>query len=321
MPSVDVDIGSGRILLVGAGSGALTLESLLRDQSWEHVRIETPSGVLRQVRRDSGTDLVVLTSEESLRPYYELCREIKFDARTALVSVIFVLSPEQAENRTDVFEAGADDCIQLPASLREILLRLSNALRIKGMTDLLEDSTAVVTSLAAAIEGRDAYTHGHVERVSTYSVKIGGAVGVNANELDALRIGGIVHDIGKVAVPDQILNKPGKLDALEMELVKRHAMVGYDVLQPLRTFRDALPIVRWHHERPNGKGYPDGLAGEELPLLPRPAMSPSKCREILSKAADDGDLDNALVAALFAILDKSTPALVGMGAAGPTTVL
>lgn len=249
--------------------------------------------------------------------------------------MIFMLPPEHAESRAEVYEARADDCIQLPASPKEILLRLSNTLRIKRATDSLEDSTAVITSLAAAIEGRDAYTHGHVERVSMYSVEIGKRVGVDADGLATLKIGGIVHDIGKVSVPDAILNKPGKLSEVEMELVKRHPVIGYHILQPLRTFRDALPIVRWHHERPNGKGYPDRLEGDQLPLPPRivavadcfdaistarsyrPALSPSKCREILSTAAENEDLDPSLVAVLLDILGKSEPTLVGTPA-GPT---
>ncbi len=107
-----------------------------------------------------------------------------------------------------------------------------------------------------------------------------------------------------------------------MELMKRHPIIGYDILRPLRAFRDVSPIVRWHHERPNGKGYPDGLAGKQLPLLPRivavadvfdalstprpyrPAFSPSKCKEILSTAAEEEDLDPSLVAVLFDILGE-----------------
>lgn len=318
------------ILLVGPAEAAPRLETILSSDSWQCMCSETPSGVLRRLRFEQGIDLVVLTPDGSFDSYTELCREIKFDARTAFVSVIFVLPSENAQRRAEVYGAGADDCIQLPASPEEMLLRLSNALRAKRATDSLEDSTAVITSLAAAIEGRDAYTHGHVERVSMYSVEIGKHIGVDNVGLAALKIGGIVHDIGKVSVPDSILNKPGKLSEVEMELVKRHPIIGYHILQPLRAFRDALSIVRWHHERPNGKGYPDGLEGDRLPLLPRivavadcldalstprpyrPAVSPSECGEILSAAADKEDLDPSLLAALFDVLGKRAPTLVGM---------
>lgn len=320
---------SGHILLVGPAQTARGLETLLSADSWECSRAETPSGVLRRVRSDSAIDLVVLTPEGLLRSYTELCRDIKLDARTAFVFVIFVLPPGLAEHRADIFEAGADDYIQLPASPKEILIRFSNAIRVKRATDSLETATAVISSLANAIEGRDAYTHGHVERVSMYSVEIGRRVGVDSVGLSVLKIGGIVHDIGKVLIPDHILNKPGKLDQAEMEIVKRHPVIGYDILQPLRTFRDVLPIVRWHHERPNGKGYPDGIEGDQLPLLPRivavadcfdaisttrpyrESLSPSKCREILSAAAEKEDLDPSLVAALLETQDVTSPTLMG----------
>jgi putative two-component system response regulator len=162
-----------------------------------------------------------------------------------------------------------------------------------------------------------------------YSVEIGKRVGVDATGLSVLKIGGVVHDIGKVLISDHILNKPGRLSEVEMELVKRHPIIGHDILQPLRTFRDVLPIVRWHHEQPNGKGYPDGLQGDQFPLLPRivaiadrfdalsthrpyrPPISPSKCREILTTAAENDDIDPSLVAVLFDIQSETSPILVG----------
>jgi putative two-component system response regulator len=144
---------------------------------------------------------------------------------------------------------------------------------------------------------------------------------VDAEGLNALRIGGIVHDIGKVGIPDNVLNKPGKLTDEEMAVMQRHPVIGYEILKPLRTFRPILPIVRWHHERPNGTGYPDGVGGEKLPLLARitavadvfaaictdrpyrKAFPLPKCRQILSESAAAGQLDNDLVQALFNVLD------------------
>jgi len=325
---------SGRALLVGTPDATATLDTILRadSRSWECASLETTAGVLRRVRSQPVTDLVLLmpakeTGETSLRSSIELCRDIKQDTRTAFVSVVFFLQPGQEDHRTDVYAAGADDCIEDYGSPKEILVRLSNSLRAKHAIDLLEDSVAVITSLANAIEGRDAYTHGHVDRVSTYCVEIGKRIGVAPADLSVLNIGGVVHDIGKVVVPDHILNKPGKLNEVEMELMKGHPVAGYNILQPMRTFRGVLPIVRWHHERPNGKGYPDGLRGDELPLLPRivavadwfdalstarpyrPPLPLSECREILTAAAENEDLDPSLVQAMLETLGETSPVL------------
>ena len=320
---------TGRALLVGPSGTVPDLEAVLGAEPWRTTRSETTAGVLRRLHSESDIDLVLLTPDATLHPYTELCRHIKFDARTALVSVVFVLPPMYADSRAAIAAAEADDCVQLPASRDEIARRLLQALRVKRATDSLEDATAVISSLANAIEGRDAYTRGHVERVGTYSVEIGRRVGLGAEEFATLRTGGVVHDIGKVVIPDQILNKPGKLSEEEMRIVRRHPVVGYDILKPLRTFRDVLPIVRWHHERPNGTGYPDGLRDDQLPLLARivavadvfdalstarsywPACSPAQCREILSAAAERRDLDPSLVATFLELLDESSVGLVG----------
>jgi len=321
----------GRVLVVGPDDCAGPVVRAVAAQQWQCIRQPTPAGVLMRVRLDPDLDAVLLAPANDPGPYIELCRHIKFDARTAFVAVIFLLPAEQVARRADAFAAGADDCIQHPASEDEIALRLTSACRLKRATDSLEDATAIITSLANAVEGRDAYTRGHVERVAAYCKEIGRRLGLGCRDLHILEIGGIVHDIGKIAVPDQILNKPGRLTPEEFDIMKRHPVVGYDVLQPLRTFRPVLPLVRWHHERPNGTGYPDGLSDAALPLMPRivavadvfdalstarsyrPAFSPVQYRKILEESAEKGDLDPRVVQVLFEILDEQEAALAGVG--------
>jgi putative two-component system response regulator len=320
---------SARVLLVGPTEASRELRAVLEGQWWHYAQACTPGEALRLLRQGPSIDLVIITPGESIPTYIEFCRNIKFDLRSGFMSVIFVLGPESATRRTDVLEAGADECIMLPASGREIVLRLSRAVRIKRAGDSLEDATAVIMALANAIEGRDAYTCGHVERVANYSVEIGRQVGMDAEPLSVLETGAVVHDIGKVIIPDHILNKPGKLTEEEMDIVRRHPIVGYDILRPLRTFQHVLPIVRWHHERPNGTGYPDGLKGEELPTLPRivavadcfdalitdrpyrRALATAEWRDVLLVKAACGDLDEQLVTALMNILAERAPTLVG----------
>ena len=318
---------SGRILLVGPPDVRNDVDAVLEDGSWHCIRAHSLGEALWRLRDEAAIDVVLMTPGEQFRSYTELCRNIKLGQNNAFVSVVFILEPEFAAQRPDVYEAGADDCIELPASRNEILLRLLNAVRASRATDSLEDATVVITALANSIEGRDAYTCGHVERVATYSTEIGKHMGVEGEELSTLRTGSMLHDIGKVTVPDQILNKPGRLSSEEMDIVKRHPIVGHDILRPLRTFQNVLPVVRWHHERPNGTGSPDGVGGDDLPLLPRivavadcfdalstdrpyrPAFPLSECWDILSRSAQADELDAELVGTLIGILGQGADAL------------
>jgi putative two-component system response regulator len=311
---------SGHVLLVGAPPIPEELEAVLSGHAWHCLRVPTPGEALWRFRNEPVIDVIVIVPGSDLGAYLEFCRHVKLGSRSNLVGVIFAIGEDLAAQRLAVFDAGAEDCIRLPASPDEISVRLLNAVRLKRAADSLEDATAVITSLANAIEGKDHYTCGHVDRVATYCMEIARGVGVDAGLLGVLRTGALVHDIGKVAVPDQILNKPGRLTDEERRIIERHPIVGHDILKSLRTFQNALPIVRWHHERPNGKGYPDGLQGDALPLLPRivavadcfdalstdrpyrPALPLPECRDILLRAANDGDLDATLVEVFLQIV-------------------
>src|SRR5262249_28999306 len=140
---------------------------------------------------------------------------------------------------------------------------------LKSFTDELECAETVLLALANSIEGKDPYTAGHCERLSRMSVLLGEAVDLPAEQLTALRRAGIVHDIGKVAVPDAILLKPGRLDADEFRMMQQHAVFGEEICRPMKSFRYVLPIIRHHHEKMNGTGYPDGLRGSRIPLTAR----------------------------------------------------
>lgn len=310
---------SGRILVVGDSplapgpAGAVALKA--------GGEVLSPAQAMRRLREDPDIDAVLLVPVVSPTGCVELCRSIKFDKRTSRVMVLAIVPDDPPYLVEQFYDAAADDCIRPGAPEREVTLRLARALRTKAAMDSLEDAASVITSLASAIEGKDHYTCGHVERVAAYCVAVGRNMGVEGEDLEALRLGGIVHDIGKVGVPDQILNKPGKLTDEEMAAIKRHPLIGHDILKPLRTFHAVLPIVRWHHERPNGTGYPDGMGGDALPLLPRiaavadvfdalatdrpyrPALPLSKCRAIMEESAARGDLDANVVAVMLKTLE------------------
>ncbi len=322
---------SNRVLLVGVPQLLTRVTGLLDGRLWSHAVLESPAEVLRHLRGGAAIDVVLMVPGEQVDAYIELCRSIKLDERSRLVAVICLLSPGQDDRVADVYSAGADDCIRSCALDREILLRLHRAVQVKHATDTLEDAGTVITALANAVEGKDHYTCGHVERVSTYCLALGERLGVDAEELAALKTGGVVHDIGKIGIPDHILNKPGRLTEEEMAVMRRHPVIGYDILKPLRTFQHVLPIVRWHHERPNGTGYPDGLKGKDIPLPARitavadvfdalvtdrpyrPGLPLPQCRSILAGSGDKGELDPLVVRIFLEILDSS--GVSGTGAA------
>jgi len=320
-----------RILLAGEAADLARVLAIARGQGWNCQRADTLRDVLQRLRRHPTIDLVIVAAGEDLAAALELCRQIKLDERTRFVSVILLIGPEHARRRADAYEAGADDCLTAIAPEREIVIRILKAVRLKHATDSLEDSESIITALAKAIEGKDEYTCGHVDRVSAYCVEIGRRLQVGQEALAALKTGGVVHDIGKIGIPDHILNKPGKLSDGEMAVMRRHPLIGYDILKNLRTFGPVLPIVRWHHERPNGSGYPDGLEGEALPLLPRiaavadvfdalstarPYRGPfplSQCLQIMRQSAAEGDLDGEVVQVLAQIIEEQS--LAGLLAA------
>src|SRR5262249_16992455 len=149
------------------------------------------------------------------------------------------------------------------------MARVRSLLRLKAFTDELERAEAVLYALARSIEGKDPYTLGHCERLEGLSAQLGERVGLTADEIKALRRAGIVHDIGKVAVPDSILLKHGHLTSTEQRIMRQHPLVGEQICTPLKSFNLVLPIIRHHHEKMDGSGYPDGLEGVKIPLTAR----------------------------------------------------
>jgi putative two-component system response regulator len=173
-------------------------------------------------------------------------------------------------DRVRALEVGADDFLSKPVERSELLARVRSSLRLKGLIDTLEDTERVIYALARAVEAKDSYTEAHTERVAGNARKLGELCGLNHLELDELYRGGMVHDIGKIGVPDSALLKAGPLDPDEQALMRRHPLIGAAIAKSLRTGRGGiLSIIRHHHEHFDGSGYPDHLAGEDIPLMAR----------------------------------------------------
>ncbi len=215
------------------------------------------------------------------------------------------------------FHAGAADVWGTCTSLGEGLSRVQALLRFRNYVD--EQAKLVVLSLARSIEAKDSLADGHSGRMVEYAVELAESHGLQEQELQELRIGCLLHDVGKVAIPDSILLKPGPLDPQEMEIVRQHPVVGENICASLRSFRGVLPIIRHHHERMDGSGYPDGLRGEQIPLAVRVlqvadiydalttnrpyrvALSSEEALHVLRQEAARGWLDASLVSKFSAI--------------------
>jgi putative two-component system response regulator len=214
-------------------------------------------------------DIVLLDVHMPAPDGFAICRMIKADPETRLVPVIMVTALTQAADRVRGIESGADDFITKPIDRTQLLARVRSLLNLKSFTDELERAETVLLTLANSIEGKDPYTSGHCDRLSRLSAQMGEAVQLPHEQIVALRRGGIVHDIGKIAVPDSILLKPGRLDPDELRIMQQHPVFGEEICRPMKSFRLVLPIIRHHHEKLNGSGYPDHLRGVQIPLTAR----------------------------------------------------
>ncbi len=260
---------SEKILIVDDETGArAALEFLLRREGFE-VRDAADGPAAIQECATFRPDLILLDIMMPGMDGFEVCRRIKATPETRLTPVVLITGLTGTEDRIMGINAGADDFLSKPIDMNELLARTRSLLRLKQYTDELENAEAVLFSLAHSIEARDPYTHGHCERLAEMSARMGERLGVPEEQIKALRRAGVVHDIGKVAVADSILLKPGPLTADEAKIMQKHPVVGERICAPLKTFRLVLPIIRHHHEKHDGTGYPDGLQGEEIPLTAR----------------------------------------------------
>jgi len=198
---------------------------------------------------------------------FEACLALKRNPATRLIPVVLVTALQNSEDRIRGLDAGADDFISKPVNAHELRARVRSLIRIKRYTDDLDTAESVIVSLALTIEARDRYTEGHCQRLAAYASSLGRHIGLSEEDVAALARGGFLHDIGKVGIPDAILLKAGRLTPAEYDVMKQHAMIGDRLCGELRSLRRVRPIVRHHHERLDGSGYPDGLQGDAIPLL------------------------------------------------------
>jgi putative two-component system response regulator len=322
------------------------LEATLTEWGYEVTAVADGEAAWAVLQSDAAPKIAILDWMMPKADGVEVCRRLRAMPRHEPTYVIILTSRDGKASAAEALEGGADDYVTKPFDRGELAARLRVGRRIVT----LQTGETVIYSFARAVDGKSPFTRGHSERVKGYVLALAARLGLSPTDTDLLRRGAILHDIGKIAVLDSILNKAGPLTPDEMAMIREHPMQGVRMIEPLESVRDVIPLVRWHHERMDGTGYPDRLPGDQIPFLVRvlsvadvyDALSSDRpyraslptdvCLSILRKDAVGGGLDADLVEEFCALpihelkgigggtparLTDRTPATRRMTAAAP----
>ena len=314
-----------RILIVDDNAQNVELLSdLMQGEGYEVVSAGDGLDALAQVAA-APPELILLDIIMPNLDGYSVCRQLKARPETRLVPIVLLTAMGDEADKLRGIEAGADDFLAKPFSQAELKARVRSLLKLKVFTDELEHAEMMLLTLGRTVEAKDPYTQGHCARLSAYSVALGRAIGLPPEELTALDRGGTLHDLGKIAIPDAILLKPSRLSEAEWAIMREHPVIGERICLQLRSLKRVLPIIRHHHERWDGGGYPDGLSGEAIPLTARilqvvdifdaltterpykPALSQVTALAAMRDEAARGWRDPRVVAAFIALVERGGP--------------
>jgi putative two-component system response regulator len=322
MSEVSLRRPAPRILVVDDNPDTMVLmRELLSTQGYDVVAVQDAAQAEDEIRLHPP-DVILSDVVMPGKSGYELCRELKEDPSTRLIPFVLITGLSDREDKLQGIEAGADDFLNKPIFAEELFARVRSLLKLKEFTDELETAESVICTLGRSVESRDPYTEGHCERLAQNASNLGRHLGLEEESIVALRRGGYLHDLGKIAVPDEILKKGSNLTPEEWLIMKRHPITGENICQPLKSLRLVLPIIRNHHEHSDGSGYPDGLRKGEIPLLPRilqvvdvydalrtarpykPALSHERAAVTMRDEARNGLWDEELVVEFLSMLEK-----------------
>ncbi len=311
-----------RVLVVEDNPNTMTLmRDLLASRGYEVVAVPDAAHAEAEIL-NRVPDLVLSDVIMPGKSGYELCHELKENPVTRLVPFVLMTGLSEREDRVRGIEAGADDFLSKPIFPEELFARVKSLLKLKEFTDELETAESVLCTLGLSVESRDPYTEGHCERLAVNASNLGRHIHLHEEEIVALRRGGYLHDLGKIAVPDEVLKKGANLTPEEWAIMKRHPATGESICRPLKSLRPVLPIIRSHHEHFDGSGYPDGLAGRDIPVLARilqvvdvydalrtarpykPALRHEQAAITMREEAQAGLWDEELVTEFFSMLEQ-----------------
>jgi putative two-component system response regulator len=261
------DLDPPKVLVVDDHAASrMTAVALLGMEGYDVIEADSGSIVVGLVTQKQP-DLILLDVMMPGMDGFEVCQLLKQDEQTRLIPVIFITALNDRRSRIRGIEVGGDDFLTKPFDRVELAARVKSLVRQKRLNEDLDHAEQVLFSIAMSIESRDPNTGGHCERL----VKLGQAFGEYLNlsryQIRDLMWGGYLHDIGKVGIPDAVLLKKGQLTAEDWQIMRQHVLIGEKICQPLRSMRGVIPIIRHHHERWDGSGYPDRLKGDDIPYL------------------------------------------------------
>ena len=319
--NVSVPQESSRILLVDDEPLNLKfLEAILLPLHYKVMKASNGESALSLVNR-MDIDLILLDIMMPDMDGYEVCRRLKSSERTRMIPVIMITALDAIEDKIKGIEAGADDFISKPPNKMELLTRVKSLIKVSSFNKNLSSLENVLFSLANAVEAKDSYTIGHTNRTSKLAIALARKIGLSEKEISEVKIGGILHDIGKIGIPESILNKPGSLTSEEFEIINNHPGIGHKICLPLQqTLGMALDLILHHHEKLDGSGYPDGLKGDEIPLAVRvmtvvdiyealssdrayrKAMPKERALDIIRQEVNEEKLDKQIVDSLIEMI-------------------
>jgi len=292
-----------KILVVDDNESNLKILKLILEREGYIVEVLIDGELALRWIKNNKPDLVLLDVLMPNVDGFEVCRQVKSDELTKHTPIIIISALSQLDDKLKGIELGADEFLTKPINRRELITRVKNILKFKYMGNQLESFRNVIMSFAFAADFKDVFRKGHSRRVGMYATECAKMFNLNKDEITEIEFGAYLHDIGKIGISTEILQKTDALSEEEYEIYKRHPRLGYEICSPLMAMSRSLLIILHHHERYNGTGFPDGLAGDAIPfgaqivavadnydimthgLINRSGISPNEAVEILKADA------------------------------------